>query len=690
MKPKAAPAILALLLLTTATSVVFHVRGASSPLPPSAFGPRGYAIFFTLTFGAVGALLASRRPRLPFGWVFLTAGLLTAVQDLGDSYSHYTLNVRQVETDLALLGVWVKYWIWAWFVGLMVLVLAFLFPSGGFVSKRWRTAFWISIVLAFASSIGQALDPNALKDASRINPVRIPGDLETVSQIAQTTPLMLALALLLGVVALAVRFRRSAGDERRQLLWLLASISAVFICLLIYGIFEVLSASGAASFGETNPFLEGLEVAMILSLGSIPVAAGAAILKYRLYSIEVVVNRAVVYGALAALITLIYGLAVIAPAVLIFGFRGGQVLLPIVATAIIALAVQPLRRGLQRFANRVVYGKRATPYEAMSDFSHRIAGALSVEETLPQIAQATAEGVSAKRAQVTLYLPDGDARSASWPPSPGADGFNRSLPIRHQGELVGELAVAKDIRDPITDAEERLLNDLASQAGLALHNVRLAEDLRASRRRIVGAQDEERRRLERNLHDGAQQSLVALKLKIGLAGKLSQSDPTKAREMLTQLEKEADETLQNVRDLARGIFPPLLADQGIAAALKSQASKVSFSTEILDDGVGRYSPEVEAAVYFCCLEALQNISKYAKADRVEIQLSAGDGYLTFVVRDNGVGFDPRSQKRGSGLQNMSDRIEALGGELRVESSSGSGTTVEASVPAVVLEKTSSI
>lgn len=678
-----AGAILAVLLVVTTASVVFHVRGASSPQPPTAFGPRGFAIFFTLTFGVVGTLLASRRPNLPFGWAFLTAGLLAAIQDLGDSYSHYMLNVRQVDAALAVLGVWIEYWIWAWLVGLMVLVLAFLFPSGTFLSRRWRNAFWVSIGLAFLSGIGLSLDPNALEEASRINPVRIPGDLKTATQIAQATPMMLVVALLLGVVALAVRFRRSAGDERRQLLWLLASISAVFICLLIYGVAEVLSVSGVASVSDTNPFfpfLEGLEVAMILSLGSIPVAAGAAILKYRLYSIEVVVNRAVVYGALAALITLIYGLAVVAPAVLIFGFRGGQVLLPIVATAIIALVVQPLRRGLQRFANRVVYGKRATPYEAMSDFSHRIAGAFSVEETLPQIAQATAEGVAAKRAQVTLYLPDGDARSASWPPSPNGDGFDRSLPIRHRGELVGELAVAKDSRDPITEAEERLLNDLASQAGLALHNVRLAEDLRASRRRIVGAQDEERRRLERNLHDGAQQSLVALKLKIGIAGKLTQSDPEKAREILAQLEREADETLQNVRDLARGIFPPLLADQGLTAALKSQASKSSSSVEVIEDGVGRYPPELEAAVYFCCLEAMQNAAKYGRGAPVEVRLSRDDGALVFEVRDEGPGFDSATVTRGSGLQNMSDRVEALGGWLEIDSEPGRGTSVRGSVP----------
>lgn len=684
-KPLLAKAILAVLVVITATSMVFHIRGASSPLPPTAFGPRGFAIFFSLTFGVVGVLLASRRPGLPFGWVFLTAGLFAAAQDLGDAYSQYTLKVREAENSLALLGIWIEYWIWAWLVGLMVLVLAFLFPSGKFLSKRWRTAFRISVVLAFLSGVGLALDPNALEEASRINPVRIPGDLETISNVMETTPMMLVVALLLGVVALAVRFRRSAGDERRQLLWLLTAISAVFLCLLSYGVIEVLSASGVASISSNNLFLEAIEVVMILSIGSIPVAAGAAILKYRLYSIEVAVNRALVYGALAALVTLIYGLAVLLPAVLIFGLGGGQLLLPLIATAIIALAIQPLRRRLQSFANRLVYGERLSPYEAMADLSQRMAGELSIDEVLPRLAETAAKGVGATKSRVVLIMPDGDARTASWPETSQDGAYQHTIPVTHKGDRVGEIAVAKSQAESITPAEKKLLEDLASQAGLALANVRLTEDLRASRRRIVSAQDEERRRLERDLHDGAQQHLVALKLKIGLAEKLTQTDPAKAGEVLSQLGREADETLQNVRDLARGIFPPLLADQGIGAALNSQVSRISGGVEVTDEAIGRHSREVEAAVYFCCLEALQNVSKYAQAKRVTIRLWTAGNDLRFRVEDDGVGFDTEDSRSGSGLQNMRDRVEAAGGDLTVTSSVGTGTRVEGQVPASAVE-----
>jgi signal transduction histidine kinase len=680
-----AKAIFALLLVVTATSVVFHIRGVSTATPPTGFGPRGFAIFFTLTFSVVGALLASKRPGLPFGWVFLAAGIIAGFQDLGDSYAHFTLRVRQATTGLALFGVWIEYWIWTWLVGLIVLVLAFLFPSGEFLSRKWRTVFWITVVLTFISGVAQALHPEALEDAAKPNPVRIPGDQQTIGNIGDAMVMLLVVALLLGVVAVAVRFRRSAGDERRQLLWLLAAISAVFSGLLIYGITEILRSSGVMKISPTHLFFEALEVAMILSIGSIPMAAGAAILKYRLYSIEVAVNRAVVYGALAVLVTLIYGLAVLLPAVVIFGLGGGQLLLPLIATAIIALAVQPLRRSLQRFANRLVYGERLSPYEAMADLSQRMAGELSIDEVLPRLAETAAKGVGATKSRVVLIMPGGDARAAAWPTNSQDGAYQHTVPVTHKGERVGEISVAKTAAESIAPAEKRLLEDLASQAGLALANVRLTEDLRASRRRIVSAQDEERRRLERDLHDGAQQHLVALKLKIGLAEKLTQTDPVKASEMLSQLGREADETLQNVRDLARGIFPPLLADQGIAAALNSQIPRISAQVEVIDQGIGRHAREIEAAVYFCCLEALQNVSKYAQASGVTIRLWLENRVLHFKVEDNGVGFDASKSRAGSGLQNMRDRVEAIGGDLTIDSSVGGGTRVEGRVPASAVE-----
>jgi signal transduction histidine kinase len=215
--------------------------------------------------------------------------------------------------------------------------------------------------------------------------------------------------------------------------------------------------------------------------------------------------------------------------------------------------------------------------------------------------------------------------------------------------------------------------------------VKLIEELRASRQRIVSAQDEERRRIERNIHDGAQQQLVALNVKLGLAKTLAARDTEKTDQMLAQLQTETQDALDNLRDLARGIYPPLLRDKGLVAAFDAQARKVSVPVEIKADEVERYPQEIEAGVYFVLLEALQNVTKYAGATKVTLRLSGKHGQLTFEAEDDGAGFDPRLAKRGSGLTNMTDRIEALGGTLEVESTAGSGTTVRGRVPVVTRE-----
>jgi signal transduction histidine kinase len=280
-------------------------------------------------------------------------------------------------------------------------------------------------------------------------------------------------------------------------------------------------------------------------------------------------------------------------------------------------------------------------------------------------------------------------------PLPVADGEmpeivgpSKVVAVRHQGELLGALTVTKPQNEPLTAAEDKLLDDLASQAGLVLRNVRLTEELRAnleelraSRQRIVTAQDVAARRIERNIHDGAQQQLVALAVKANLAGSLVGKDPEKERAIIDQLRAEAQDALENLRDLARGIYPPLLADQGLAPALEAQARRSPVPVAVAVDGVGRYRQEAEAAVYFCCLEALQNVAKYAEATSARIHLSSSNGRLFFEVSDDGRGFDPASTSTGTGLQGMADRLDALGGDFEIHSQPGVGTTVSGNVPA---------
>jgi signal transduction histidine kinase len=323
-----------------------------------------------------------------------------------------------------------------------------------------------------------------------------------------------------------------------------------------------------------------------------------------------------------------------------------------------------------------VYGRRATPYEVLTEFGGRAAQTYATDDVLPRLAQVLAAGTGASSSRVLLRV-GAELRVASgWPPEgPPAEGAEHVEPVVHLGEELGALEVTMPANDPMDPAKEKLVRDLAAQAGLVLRNVRLIEELRASRQRLVAAQDEERRKIERDIHDGAQQQLVALNVRLGLARRTVRTDPDATESTIDALQRDATSALEDLRDLARGIYPPLLADQGLAAALAAQARKAALPVDVEASGLGRFPREIESTVYFCTLEALNNVAKYAAASRVSVRVTNGAGELTFEVRDDGRGFDVASTPRGTGLQGLSDRLDAIGGELAIRSAPGAGTTV---------------
>jgi signal transduction histidine kinase len=312
-----------------------------------------------------------------------------------------------------------------------------------------------------------------------------------------------------------------------------------------------------------------------------------------------------------------------------------------------------------------------------------MAGTYSMEDVLPRMAQILAGGTGATVARVWLRVGNRLRVAASWPRDeaspaelevegeqlPAFPDADTALAVTYRDELLGALSVVMPPNEPPSPVQEKLIGDLASQAGLVLRNVRLIEELRAYRQRLVAAQDEERRKIERNLHDGAQQQLVALAVKQWLVT-LGRRDPEKAAAMMEELQADTTEALGNLRDLARGIYPPLLADQGLASALDAQARKAAVPVTVESDGIGRYPQQAETAVYFCCLEALQNVAKYVHASRAVVRLFEQDGQLTFAVEDDGDGFDPARTSLGTGVQVMIDRLDALGGTLEVRSEPG--------------------
>ena len=424
-------------------------------------------------------------------------------------------------------------------------------------------------------------------------------------------------------------------------------------------------------------------------------------LTFGLYDVGVVVKKTVVYVVLVIFFVLLLAfLSLLVSPLAFIGSRGVDVsgerelLIARIATgvSVFALVLVLTFRPVKRLARRLVYGRRATRYEAMAEFAERLGEAYSTDDVLPRMAEIVRASTGADVAQVWLRVageirpvasspsdtPMGAAIDAGSDELPPFDGL-RSFPVRDRGELLGALTVAMPAAEPLSKDSEQLVTDLASQAGLVLRNVRLIEELQESRRRIVAAQDERARKLERDIHDGAQQQLVALSVKLGLAEQLASRDADKATTLLAELKSDATDALENVRDLARGIYPPVLADHGLPAALEAQARKAAIPVHLDTNGSGRYPSEIEAAVYFCCLEALQNIAKYADARDATIRLGRSNGDLTFEVEDDGRGFD-QGAVSGSGLTNMRDRVEAVGGALHVSSSPGSGTTIRGRIP----------
>ena len=405
--------------------------------------------------------------------------------------------------------------------------------------------------------------------------------------------------------------------------------------------------------------------------------------------------------------------------------------LSMLAAAVAALLWLPVRERLGELATRRVYGERHAPDEVLRTFGSRLTRALPLDELLLQLAESLKKTMALAVAEVwtrgtgglerAVSVPErgpgriaigaeeepviaragvsGAAWARIWLPAvlAGDDDILRVAPITNSGELLGLIVVRRpDGALQFTEADEQALTELARQVGLALHNVKLdsalqesldevrrqADELRASRQRIVEAGDAQRRAIERDLHDGAQQHLVALAVNVNLARQISDSDPEAAKEMLVQVGADLQEAVQELRNLAHGIYPPLLMDRGLPEALSAAAGRSPLPTNVEADGIGRYSQPIEAAVYFCVLEALQNAAKHA-GDGAEatVEVRESEGALLFDVVDNGAGFDMASgAQHGHGFVNMNDRVGAIGGSIAVESSPGHGTRVSGRIP----------
>jgi signal transduction histidine kinase len=530
-----------------------------------------------------------------------------------------------------------------------------------------------------------------------------------------------AVAVSVGVVASQRRYAQSRGAERQRMQWFGWAV-AVGVELLVVAL-----ALRLLWGWPTRAWL-------VVTVSTLPLAVALAMGSSRRVAarIDRILAHTVSLAGLTGVVVAVYLVVVLGLGRTPNHSERSLLALSMAAAVVSALLYGPARQRLTQYANRIVYGEREAPDTVLRTFGTRLSRAIPMDELLLQVAESLRKTLGLSAAEVwtgsggeldrTVSVPDvpvrhlklsadeqtvvaragvsGNAWVEIWLPTlleGRTDAALRVAPATHSGQVLGLIVITRAAGgDAFTGDDDVMLAELARQVGLALHNVELdsaleqsldevrrqAAELQASRARIVAASDAARRQIERNLHDGAQQHLVALAVNVRLAKKLAETDPVASGEILDQLGEGLQEAVQELRALAHGIYPPLLIDRGIVEALRSAAARAALPTDVDAESLRRYEPEEEAAVYFCCTEALQNAGKHAgEGATATVRVWEDDGFLMFEVADTGVGFDANGKlSSGAGFVNMSDRVGAIGGTIGVRSAPGAGATVSGRIP----------
>ncbi len=681
----------------------------------------------SLVYPTIGALIVSRLPRNPIGWIFCGVGLLYQLQHVGLAYSDYA-----VAEGFSLH--WGEYaaWFAAWvgFAGLTLsgIFLLLLFPDGRLLSRRWRIVAWAAVLGAALAALADGFYPGRLLAHEYIeNPLGAMGtigqQLTAYGSLAASKLIASALLLVSTLAALfspVVRLRRARGDERQQLKWFLFAAVPAAVVLSMFLVEVIISNRSTNSMFEMMNSFAMFEIRDVFSLFGISAAeifngtsyvpafvllllavfACIAILRHKLYDIDLLINRTLVYGALSACVLGTYVLAVVALGA-VFQARG-NIAVSLVATALVAILFQPLRSRFQRSVNRMMYGDRDDPSAVTSRLGQRIEATLAPEAVLPTVVETIAQAL--KLPYVAILLKEGEGyRTAAAYGSPPEE--PEALPLVYQREEIGRLVIAS--RAPgerLSEADRRLLEDLARQTEVAVHAVRLTSDLQSSRERLVSTREEERRRLRRDLHDGLGPTLASFALKLDAARKLVRSKPGDTEALLSRLKDQTQETVSDVRRLVYGLRPPALDDLGLVGAIRQQVEShgfvaheglsgeargedepVFFSLEA-PEGWSSLPAAVEVAAYRIVQEALTNVARHAHATscRVRISVDRSRSVLELEVVDDGVGM-PQGRRAGVGLSSMRERAEELGGTCDVNPNPEGGTRVLARLPLPISE-----
>jgi len=610
----------------------------------------------------VGIVLATRRRENPIGWLLLANGLILALSGVASNYAAYGLE-HPGSTGAALAAVCdLASWplLFAPFAA-----IAFVFPDGHLPSPRWRRIAIGSVTFVVASVAVQLLAPGKLETPFEAFTTPLPQlPKAAFFPIYTLASLGLVASLIAAAVAMRVRLRRAVGEERQQIKLVVYAGALIPLAVLV----------GWAESFITGNAGTAATVAFLVVLIVIPLAIGVAVMRYRLYEIDRIVNRTLVYVTLSVLLAATY-----AAVSLLLGVALGEgsTLPTAAATLAVALTFGTLRSRVQRIVDRRFNRAR---YEGLRRVESHLADLRAGRATPEQTGAVLAEALDDPTLELVYWLPDSDDHvDAAGRVVPTAPGDGRDLtPVRR-----GDLRLGAVLHDPALSTRPDVIESVINVAGLAIEIGRLRAEVRRrlaeveeSRARIVTAGYEERRRLERDLHDGAQQRLVS----IGLAIRHVQAKLGPGRaDIGATLDGTVDEVfraIDELRELARGVRPVCL-DGGLAPALRELATRSPLRTEVAATSE-RFAEQIEAAAYFVASEALTNSVKHAHASRVTVSAERDADLLILRVVDDGIGGAIASER--SGLAGITDRVAALGGSVRVSSTPGEGTNVTAELP----------